>query len=181
MTLIRGYMAMSLDGYIADVDGGYGFLSRYDGVDYGFDRFFAEIGTCVFGRATYDQSVSAPGSEWAFARKARAIVVSGRPLNDPPANVELWDRGVDGVLVEHLRAATGGDVWIVGGGTLQAAFFAMDAIDRIEACIIPVVLGDGLPMFPKSKPREQWLELAGVRRFDKGGVILDYRRAAVIE
>jgi dihydrofolate reductase len=176
MARIRGYMAMSLDGYIADADGGYGFLSRYEGVDYGFGTFFAEIGTCVFGRATYDQSVSMPGSDWAFAKKARAIVVSRRPLVGAPANVELWDRGADGALVEHLRGATGGDVWIVGGGKLQSAFFEMDAIDRMELCIIPVVLGDGIPMFPKSKPRAQWLELFDVRRFDKGGVILDYRR-----
>ena len=178
MTLIRGYMAMSLDGYIADINGGYGFLRRYDDVDYGFAEFFAGIGTCVFGRATYDQSVAARDTAWpAFAAK-RVIVVSSRPLTDAPANVEHWDRGVDCTLVEHLRAATGGDVWIVGGGKPQSRLFELDAIDRMEACIVPVLLGDGIPMFPKAPPGERWMELADVRRVPLGGVILDYRRPA---
>lgn len=178
MTLIRGYMAASLDGYIADRNGSYDFLSRYDGVDYGFGGFMDEIGTCVFGRTTYDQSLAAPGDAWPFAGK-RSIVVTSRPLAGGAPGVELWNRGAGPELVRHLRAATGGDVWIVGGGKLQAAFFAMDAIDRMEACVIPVLLGDGVPMFPRAAPQERWLELADVRRFDKGGVILDYRRSRI--
>ena len=180
MTLIRGYMAMSLDGYIADVDGGYGFLNRYDRVDYGFDAFISTIGTCVFGRTTYDQSVATPGDAWPFAGK-RIIVVTSRPLSGEPANVagvEVWYRGVGAGLVDHLRAATGGDVWIVGGGKLQAAFFEMDAIDRMDATIIPVLLGDGIRMFPPAVPKQRWLELADIRRFPLDGLILDYRRPA---
>ncbi len=175
MTLIRGYMAMSLDGYIADADGGYGFLGRYDNVDYGFGDFFGEIGTCVFGRATWDQAVAVPDG-LSFFKDKRFVVVTSRPLPDAPADVEVWDRGVGADLIDHLRAATGGDVWIVGGGKLQSAFFERDAIDRLEACIVPVLLGDGTPMFPKTAPQERWLELADIRRFDLGGVILDYRR-----
>jgi dihydrofolate reductase len=176
MTEIRGYMAMSLDGYIADAKGGYGFLSRYDGVDYGFDTFFSAISTCVFGRTTYDQSIAQSGGKWMFADK-RVIVVTRKPLADAPSNVEQWNAGVRPTLLVHLRAATGGDVWIVGGGKLQGALFAANAIDRMEACIVPVLLGTGIRMFPKAKAGEKWLELKDVRRFDKGGVILDYRRA----
>ncbi len=176
MALIRGYMAASLDGYIADSDGGYGFLGRYDGVDYGFDSFISTVGTCVFGRTTYDQSLAMPGDAWVFAGK-HAIVVTSRPLVGARHDLAVWDRGVGPDLVAHLRALPNGDVWIVGGGKLQAAFFEMDAIDRFEACIIPVLLGDGVPMFPKAPPQERWLELTDVRRFPLGGVILDYRRA----
>lgn len=176
MARIRGYMAMSLDGYIADVNGGYGFLGRYDGVDYGFDAFFGEIGTCVFGRTTWDQALAVPNGLSFFAGK-RHVVVTRRPLDGAPSGTEVWDRGVGAELVAHLRAAPGGDVWIVGGGQLQGAFFEMDAIDRLEACVIPVLLGDGIRMFPKAAPKEQWLELAGVSRIPLGGVILDYRRA----
>ena len=177
MAIIRGYMATSLDGYIADVDGGYGFLSRYDGVDYGFGSFFDEVGTCVFGRATWDQA-AAVADGLSFFKGKRFVVVTSRPLADVPPGTEVWDRGVGADLVAHLRALEGGDVWIVGGGKLQSAFFDMDAIDRIEACIIPVLLGNGVPMFLKSAPQERWLELTDVRRFPLGGVILDYRRPA---
>jgi dihydrofolate reductase len=168
-------MAMSLDGYIADIDGGYGFLGRYDSVDYGFGSFIREIGTCVFGRTTYDQAMAVPDGGSFFAGK-RKIVVTARPLADVPSDTAIWDRGVGPDFVSHLRAATGGDVWIVGGGKLQSAFFEFDAIDRLEACIIPVLLGDGIPMFPKAASRERWLDLTDIRRFPLGGVILDYRR-----
>ena len=174
MALIRGYMAMSLDGYIADVSGGIGFLARYEGIDYRFNGFFHTIGTCIFGRKTYDQAVTMFGGEWPFADK-RVIVVTGQPL-ETPFDVEIWDRGVGPELVSHLRAATNGEVWVVGGARLLSAFFEMDAIDRMEARIIPVLLGDGVPMFPKAAPRERWLKLADVRAFTQGGVILDYRR-----
>ena len=176
MTAIRGYMAASLDGYIAGEDGNYGFLSRYAGVDYGFGSFIGDIGTCVFGRATYDQAMAMP-DDYGFFLGKRVVVVTSRPL-DTPYDVEVWDRGVGPELVAHLKAATDGDVWIVGGGKLQAAFFELDAIDRMEACIIPVLLGNGIPMFPRTAPSERWFDLADVRRFPLGGVILDYRRPA---
>ena len=102
---------------------------------------------------------------------------SSRPLAEAPDDVALWDRGVDGAFVERLRNEPGGDVWIVGGGKLQSGFFALDAIDRTETAIVPVLLGDGVRMFPPALPTERWLELADVRRFPLGGVILDYRRA----
>lgn len=175
MAGIRGYMAMSLDGYIADVDGGYAFLNRYDGVEYGFADFMAEIGTCVFGRATWDQAVAVPNGLSYFAGK-RFVVVTSRPLDQIPPDTEIWSGGVGPELVDRLRAAEGGDVWIVGGGRLQAALFELDAIDRLQAAIIPVLLGDGIRMFPPAVPKERWLELGDVTRFPLGGVILDYRR-----
>ena len=97
MTLIRGYMAMSLDGYIADSNGGYGFLGRYDGVDYGFGSFFDEIGTCVFGRATWDQAAGVAGG-LSFFKGKRFVVVTSRPLARGdilgPADVHAEERDI---------------------------------------------------------------------------------------
>ena len=112
MTPIRGFIAASLDGYIADRNGGVDFLKPYETVDYGFAKFFAEIGTCVFGRLTYEQSFTF-GPDWAFADK-RVIVVATKPLTRRPPNVAVWSRPVDAALVAKLRAANPGDVWVVG-------------------------------------------------------------------
>ena len=179
MTSIRGYMAMSLDGYIADVNGGYGFLGRYDGVDYGFSDFFGEIGTCVFGRTTWDQAAAMPDG-LSFFKGKRFVVVTTRPLPDAPADRGrgLGPRRRVGTGRSSPRRRPAATCGSSAAASCSRPSSRMDAIDRMEACIIPVLLGDGIPMFPKAAPQERWLELADVRRFDKGGVILDYRRPA---
>jgi dihydrofolate reductase len=174
VTAIRGFIAASLDGYIADKHGGVAFLKPYESIDYGFTEFFGEIGTCVFGRATYEQSFTF-GAEWPFAGK-RVIVVASKPLARRPSNVEVWDRGVARAFVEHLRAAKNGDVWIVGGGMLQSALFDLDGVDRLQLGLVPVLLGDGIPLFGRST-RQHRLALTGVAQLAKGLVMLDYRRA----
>jgi dihydrofolate reductase len=131
MTAIRGFIGATLDGYIADQRGGIDFLKPYETVDYGFAGFFAEIGTCVFGRLTYEQTF-AFGPDWPFAEK-RVIVVASKPLARRPPNVEVWSAPVDAAFVAHLRAAAHGDVWIVGGGSLQSALFDLDAVDRLRS------------------------------------------------
>lgn len=174
-TPIRGYMAASLDGFIADPDGGVEWLKPFEKVEYGFREFFAEIGTAVFGRATYEQSLGFPGP-WTFAGK-QCLVVTSQPLADPPPGVEAWQQGVGEGLVRRLQAAEGGDAWIVGGARLQGALFDLDAIDRFELFVIPVLLGDGVPMFPKSARRHRF-DLTSARSLPEGMLYLDYRRRA---
>ena len=53
--MLRGYMACSADGYIADAKGGVGFLDAFDGVDFGYDAFFGPLDSLIMGRATFDQ------------------------------------------------------------------------------------------------------------------------------
>jgi dihydrofolate reductase len=161
---IRGYIAGSLDGYIADKNGGVDFLKPYETVDYGFTEFFAEIGTCVLGRATYEQTFTF-GPDWPFATK-QVIVVARKPLSRQPANVEVWRDGVEAALVKRLRAKAPLDVWVVGGSQLQSALFDLDAIDRLQLGLVPVLLGDGIPLFAKSA-RQPRLSSARQRRSRK--------------
>ncbi|WP_434965389.1 dihydrofolate reductase family protein, partial [Escherichia coli] len=92
---------MSLDGYIASVDGTYEWLSKYDTIDFGdfaFGRFLSGIRTMVMGRATYDVVAGHPGP-WPYAGK-RVIVVTSRPTAGQAGDVEVWSEGVD-ALVAH--------------------------------------------------------------------------------
>lgn len=148
MATIRGYIAASLDGYIADSDGGVGWLDAFQDVDYGFDRFFAEIGTVVLGRATYDQVL---GFGWPYAGR-RGLVVTSRPLDDPPAGVQAWTGTID-ALIARLRGLADGDAWIVGGARMQQAILDAGGLDQLDLFIVPVTLGDGVPLFPKTGHR----------------------------
>lgn len=156
--MIRGYIASTLDGYIAAPDHSFAFLDPYSTADTDYAAFYAEIGTLVMGRATYD--VCRAFDDWPYAGK-RSVVVTSRPVDDLPALAEVWTSGIQ-TLIDHLRQARQ-DVWVVGGGRLQQAFLDRDALDRLDHFIVPVFLGGGIPLYPAARP--QTLKLVDVGRF----------------
>jgi dihydrofolate reductase len=171
--MIRVFIAQSLDGYIARPDGGIDWLRPFDSVDYGYERFVAEIGTVVMGRASYDLARSF--GDWPYPQ-ARSLVITSRRLDDdtPPTVTRV---GADvNKLVNALRAAAGKDVWVMGGARTINAFLAHGAIDRIDLFVVPVLIGDGIPLFSGSRP-ESALKLAGAQTYDKGLARLSYVRA----
>lgn len=174
MATIRGYMGVSVDGYIASSDGSLDWLRKYDGVDFGahaYDRFIRDIRTVVMGRDTYEV-VRGFGEGWHYGDQ-RAIVVTSRPLADPIGPLEVWSHGV-APLVERLRARDDGDVWIIGGGKLQQAFIAAGAFDRLELFIVPEIVGGGLPTFPPNGFSRS-VTLAEASALAAGVAYLDYR------
>jgi dihydrofolate reductase len=172
MARIRGYIATSLDGYIADRDGGLDWLFRYDDMDLGEHdyRVFAQsIRTVVMGRGTYD-FIAAQTTPWAYAGK-RVIVVTSSPIEAPVGELEM--RSEVEPLVAELRALDDGDVWMLGGGTLQSAFLALDALDDIEIYVMPELIGGGTPLFPPTGLRRS-PTLDEAKPLDKGCVLLRY-------
>jgi dihydrofolate reductase len=171
MMRIRGYIAASLDGYIAAADGGVEWLQEFQQHDFGFENFLEDIGTVILGRATYDQ-VCSFGVGWPYAGK-RAIILTSRPVEGLPEGAEVWNGPVE-ELAAKLHAEGGGDAWVVGGASVQRAFLDAGALDRIEIFVIPVLLGDGVPLWPKSE-RGHRLSLTALERLEGGMVRLDYR------
>lgn len=148
MATIRGYIASSLDGYIASSDGTLDWLEKYGDVgggDFSYGRFIAGIRTVVMGRGTYDAIAGFDG-DWPYAEQ-RSIVVTSRPIDDPAGPVETWSDGVD-ALIAHLRSLDDGDVWLVGGGRLQQAFIERGGLDSLALFIAPEIVGAGIPLFP---------------------------------
>jgi dihydrofolate reductase len=156
MARIVGYIAMSMDGFIAREDGNLDWLLKHgsgdgtDGVDTGYADFIKEIGTVVMGRATYDWLVE-NSKTWPYPNQ-RSYVVTSRPLPDPMTKLEL--RTDIDALVAELRAITDGEVWMLGGGQLQMAFMERDALDAIDIFIAPEIIGGGIPLFPPTGLRK---------------------------
>jgi dihydrofolate reductase len=147
MARIRGYIATSLDGYIADRDGRLDWLFKYGDMDLGEHdyRIFAQsIRTVVMGRSTYD-FVAAQPEPWAYADK-RVIVVTSSRIETPRGALET--RNDVEALIAELRALADGDVWMLGGGKLQSAFIERSALDDIEIYVMPEIIGGGTPLFP---------------------------------
>jgi dihydrofolate reductase len=172
MPLIRIYIAQSLDGYIARPDGAIDWLRPFDTVDYSYEKFFAEIGTVVMGRKSYELARSF--GDWPYAA-ARSLVITSQALDDAPPSVTRV--GADFVrLTTALRASGGKDAWIMGGAQTINAFLEAGAIDRIDLFTVPTLLGDGIPLF-RSGRQQMDLKLAGTQTYDKGLARQSYVRA----
>lgn len=173
MAKIVGYIAASLDGLIATEDDNLDWLFKYDDMDLGehdYRTFLRGIRTVVMGRGTYDFIAREP-SAWAYDDK-RTIVVTSQPIEDPKGALEV--RSDVDALIAELRALDDGDVWMLGGGTLQMAFLERGALDEIEIYVIPEMLGGGRPLFPLNGFRAS-PTLVSARAIDKGCVRLHYR------
>ncbi len=169
MAEIRGFIAATLDGYIASPDGGIDWLEEFGKFDYGYDAFIAQIDTVVIGRRTYDQVQQLLG--WPYVGK-RAIIVSHRAVEDPPEAAEVWSGDV-AELVKRLRETASGDVWVIGGSELQQQFLEAGGLDRIEVHVIPLLLGDGIPLWPRTARRHR-LTLRSATPIAGGMVRLEY-------
>jgi dihydrofolate reductase len=73
--------------------------------------------------------------------------------------------------IDELRAQPGKDIWLFGGGKLFCALIELDCVDTIEPAVIPVILGDGIPMYPRTAVRRS-LELTGHKLYQKTGTML---------
>ncbi|RPI65404.1 MAG: dihydrofolate reductase [Ignavibacteriae bacterium] len=157
------YIAASIDGRIADATGGVAWLDPYFSDELGFHEFFANVGTVIMGRTTYDQ-VHGFG-EWPYAGK-RSIVLTSRPMPETEHGIESYNgRLVE--LVPKIKAETPGDIWIVGGAQVGRSFLEADLLDELEIYIIPVILGQGTTLFGAGTLRRA-LTLIEAKRFENG-------------
>jgi dihydrofolate reductase len=170
---LRLHAAVSLDGCLADAQGGVGWLAPFEGADYGTDRFLAEVGCVLTGRTTYDQARGF--GAWPYAGK-RVVVMTNRALDaDAPEGVEAA-RGDVGAVVARLRAQTAGDIWLLGGAALAQDCLAHGLVDSIELFVMPLLLGAGLRLFAQDGPPRA-LALRATAPFPNGVVAAAYARA----
>ncbi len=139
---LRYQVAVSLDGFIARANGDYDWIVMDPAID--FAAMYREFDVAVMGRKTYDV-VAAMGEEAlpvidtvVFSRTLRPATRPGlRITDDDPATV-----------VSALKAEPGKDLWLYGGGELFRLLLLAGLVDTVEVAVIPVLLGDGLPLLP---------------------------------
>ena len=152
MMLVRMYMAMSVDGFVADSQGKVDFLDEYQEIDYGYASFITAVSLIAMGRKSYEQ-VKGFG-EWPYRGKD-CVVFTSQPIVDPPKGCTLWKQSPKDLIKawqEHQEKKPG-DLWVLGGPQLCTAFLQEDLIDHIDLFVMPVLLGKGLPLFNPSEKR----------------------------
>lgn len=166
------YIAISLDGYVAKLDGSIDWLAspETEGEDYGYSEFYHSIDALVMGSATYEQVVGF--GEWVYAGKP-SYVLTQRNLSTTRDDVFFVQNGVEEVL-KTLTEQHHQRVWIVGGGKIASLFIQQELVDEYILFVMPTLLGSGLPLF-QSVP-ELKLDLVGLDSYDSGVAKLHYKK-----
>lgn len=145
------YIAMSLDGYIADQDGGVTFLGG-DGTDdtnWGsFPGFFETVGDVVMGYKTYHQVVTelAP-DQYPYSGKMSYVLTHQQLENKE--DIVFTSSSVKELLHELKSADRNGDIWICGGASIVTQVLEQGLADEITISVIPTLLGSGIPLIEK--------------------------------
>jgi dihydrofolate reductase len=140
----------------------------------GYDRFYERIGALVSGSVTYEW-VLEHVDEWPYPGKP-CWILSSRDLGIPEGDgVDI--RIVEGEVVElydeMIASAREGNLWIVGGGNVASQFADHGLLDTVELTVVPVVLGEGKPLFDRRLPGGP-MQLTGARTYATGMVGLSY-------
>lgn len=167
------HIGTSADGYIARTDGDLTWLTSRPKPQgfYGMGEFMKSVDTKLLGRKTYEMSrrlgakFDSGGRTFVFSRSA--------PPADAPSGVEFVN-GAIGPCVSQLRGHPGKGIWLMGGGDLIASFLDEQAIDEFVISVVPVFIGDGIPLIAR-RHRHVPLHLQSVERFEDGLVQLHYR------
>lgn len=165
------YIAASLDGYIAHSDGNIDWLdnvARPD-EDYGYETFIGTIDTVIMGRKTYEKVLSFGGE---FPHAGRDCYVLTRTARAAEGQVRFYS-GSPEKLLDQIRSRPGKDIFIDGGSEAIDLFRKKGLIDSYTVSIIPILLGEGIPLFKESS-QELPLKLVEATTFDSGLVQLTY-------
>jgi dihydrofolate reductase len=170
-------IATSADGYIARPDGDVEWLNRRARTaDYGMREFYAAIDTILMGRKTYDWAMAywkeKGKKSGQFDRKVTNYVFSRRPPRRPAPGVEFVSGPVK-AFAQRLRATPGKHIWMMGGGGLIASFLDAGEIDEFDIHVIPVFIGDGVPLIAR-RYRDVPLRLRSSKRYPDGVIRLRY-------
>jgi len=165
-------LGISLDGYIARLDGSVHFL--FMPKDYSMGPFFKAIDTAIMGRKTYEVGLKMGGAG-AFGGSSMAYFVMSRTLPPGERGGVIVTKQSPAALMAEICKRRGKDVWLMGGGEIAREFLKADLVDEIYLGVVPVLLGEGLPLFPSGFPQRNF-ELLENKSFSKGLVALKYKR-----
>jgi len=165
------FIGTSVDGFIARRNGDLDFLPSGGGEPHGYNEFMASIDTLVIGRKTFETVLAFP--EWPYGKK-RVVVLSGRPLDFSGVKGGVVEQmaGSPTEIVSKLEATGAGHVYVDGGDTIQR-FLREGRIQRITITRVPVLIGDGVPLFGVL-PRDVRLRHVSTHPYPSGLVKTEY-------
>jgi dihydrofolate reductase len=173
--MISVFVGTSLDGFIARPDGTFDFLPADGGEPHGYDEFIASVDAIVIGRKTFETVLTL--GPWPYGNK-RVVVLSSRPVDLSVVKGGRVEQmaGTPAEIVSKLAATGAHNLYIDGGITIQE-FLRAGLIQRIVITRVPVLIGEGIPLFG-SLAADIRLRHVATRQYPSGLVSSEYLVAA---
>lgn len=169
------YIAMSLDGYIADAKGSVAFLDAYGingELEHDYDDFISRVDTLIMGKRTYDQIHDELFVDaWPYTG-ITSVIFTHQTIK---ANSDIIFCNQDLTeWVRHEKEKQGGDIWIVGGASIIHQLQEAKLIDEWIITIIPTLLGNGISLFQTSETVRK-LHYQYTKTYDSGLITIAYK------
>jgi dihydrofolate reductase len=169
------FIGTSVDGFIARPNGDLDFLPEGGGEPHGYNEFIAGVDAIVIGRKTFETVLTFP--VWPYGDK-RVVVLSSRPVDFSPVRGGAVEQmtGPPAEIVSKLVASGAHYLYVDGGITIQR-FLRAGLIQRLIITRVPVLIGDGIPLFG-ALPRDLRLRHVATQHYPSGLVKSEYDVAA---
>ena len=142
---VRYRVAASLDGYIAGPNGELDWIVQDPSAS--FAALYEGVDAVLLGRRTFELTQTPGAPPWPDGWD---VYVFSRTLaQESYPNVTII-RDDAGSVVAAMRSRPGEDIWLFGGGDLFASLLAANVVDEVEVAVMPVLLGDGIPLLGHS-------------------------------
>lgn len=173
MRKVKLYIAASLNGKIADSDGGVDWLQTIpnpDQSDYGYTEFYNSVDTTIQGYLSYKQIIDW-GIDFPYTGKENYVFTRKQDLKSAKHVEFISADHAD--FVRSLKKREGKDIWLIGGGQLNTLFLKEKLIEEIWLYVMPIVLSSGIELF-EALPPQTTLTLMENRSYSSGVVELRY-------
>lgn len=167
------YTTVSLDGYLAPIYGGFDVLttiSNPERDDYGKNVFFESVDSIIMGGKTYYE-LSCIDVDMPF--KAKDIYVVSKKSIEIHNEVRFIKENAINEI-KKFKELEGKNIWLLGGGVLNASLLEKRLVDKIILIYLPVMLGNGIPLFPKYEGKSHW-KLVNSQSFKNGILKVEYQ------
>ena len=164
------FVGTSVDGFIARANGDLDWLPAGGGEPHGYNEFIASVDAIVIGRKTFETVLAFDA--WPYGDK-RVVVLSSCPVDlSAVAGVVEQMAGSPAEIVSQLAASGAHHLYIDGGITIQR-FLRAGLIQRLVITRVPVLIGDGVPLFG-TLPSDIRLRHVATRHYPSGLVQSEY-------
>lgn len=148
MRKVTLYIAMSLDGYIADSNGKTDWLGGHNNEEENintYSAFIKNIDSVVMGWNTYHQiTTELSPDDWVY-KELTSYVITHRALPST-GDIKFVHDSPCGV-VKKLKTEQGKGIWICGGRNIIQPLIRDGLIDEYHIAVIPTILGSGIHLF----------------------------------
>ena len=171
-------MAISLDGYVAGTHDEIDWMTHYDNPnEVGFDTFIPTVGAIIIGQRSYEIGIEQGWYKDEAYGPSPIFVICKETPSEPSqdADFHFITGGIDDAFQKASQAAGNKCIYLFGGPSIVQQFINKDLVDELHLAIVPVLLGQGIPLFANLKERRIQLERLRVDEFARGLTAIQYK------